>query len=89
MLDIGIYRQSLQDIVQEAIDHSDGSTRQISEYLWSIKISGWLIRHKFEKQKALDEARTAFDSHRHWPLDIVISHLGLEPKSMRLPQRPQ
>ena len=85
MLDIGVYRQFLQEIVQEAIDHSDGSTRQISEYLWSIKAGGRFTRHKFEKQKALDEARTAFDTHRHWPLEIVISQLGLEPKAMRLP----
>lgn len=85
MLDIGIYRQCLQELVQEAIDHSDGSSFQISEYLWSKKISSWLTRNKFEKQKALNEARRAFDTHRHWPLEIVISYLGLEPKSMRVP----
>ena len=85
MLNIGIYRQCLQDIVQEAITHSDGSNVGISEYLWSVKVGGWFTRNKTEKRKALEEARKAFDEHRHWPLEIVVSHLGLEPKSMRLP----
>ena len=85
MLNIGIYRQCLQEIVQEAITHSDGSNAGISEYLWSVKISGWFTRNKTEKRKALEEARKAFDEHRHWPLDIVISHLGLDLKTMRLP----
>lgn len=85
MLNIGIYRQCLQEIVQEAIDHTDGSNRQMSEYLWTLNIGGLFTRHKTEKKKALEEARKAFDEHRHWPLEIVISHLGLESKSMRLP----
>ena len=85
MLDIGVYRQCLQEVVQEAIDHTDGSTRQMSEYLWSLKVGRWFVRNKAEKQKALDEARIGFDNHRHWPLEIVISHLGLDPKVMRLP----
>lgn len=88
MLNIGIYRQCLQEIVQEAITHSDGSNAGISEYLWSVKVGGWFTRNKLEKQKALEEARKAFDEHRHWPLEIVISHLGLEPKLMRLLDKP-
>ncbi|HWQ84441.1 MAG TPA: hypothetical protein VN363_07740 [Anaerolineales bacterium] len=85
MLNIGIYRQCLQETVQEAIDHTDGSNLQISEYLWSMKVSGWFTRNKLEKKKAIEEARAAFDNHRHWPLAIVISHLGLDSKEMRLP----
>lgn len=87
MLNIVIYHQFLQEIVQEAIDHSDGSNVQISEYLWSKKITNWFTRHKTEKRKALEEARKAFDTHRHWPLEIVISHLGLDPKIMNLPTK--
>lgn len=85
MLNIGIYRQCLQEIVQEAITQSDGSNAGISEYLWSVKVSGWFTRNKTEKRKALEEARKAFDEHRHWPLEIVISHLGLDRTTMRLP----
>jgi hypothetical protein len=25
------------------------------------------VSHKDEKQRALDDARRAFDEHRHWP----------------------
>jgi hypothetical protein len=84
MLNIGIYRQCLQEIVQEAIAHSDGSNAGIAEYLRSVKVGGWFTRNKTEKRKALEEARKAFDEHRHWPLEIVISHLGLDLTIMRL-----
>ena len=85
MLNIGIYRQCLQDIVQEAITHSDGSNAGIAEYLRSVTVGGWFTRNKTEKRKALEEARKAFDEHRHWPLEIVISHLGLDAKEIHLP----
>lgn len=88
MLNIGIYRQCLQEIVQEAITHSDGSNAGIAEYLSSVTVSGWFTRNKTEKRKALEEARKAFDEHRHWPLEIVISHLGLDTKEIHLPGKP-
>jgi hypothetical protein len=39
-----------------------------------------LVRDKEEKQRALQEAIKAFQGHRHWPLDIIFSHLGVEIK---------
>ena len=85
ILNIGIYRQGLQDIVQEAIAHSYGSNAGIAEYLRSVKVGGWFTRNKTEKRKALEKARKVFEEHRHWPLEIVVSHMGLDPKLMRLP----
>jgi hypothetical protein len=36
-----------------------------------------LVMHREEKQRALADARQAFDEHRHWPLEIVLRHLGV------------
>lgn len=78
-MDIGVYRQYLEKYVLEALKNSDGSVAGISSYLWNMKVSGMLVRNRSEKQKALDDARHAFDSHRHWPVEIVLSHLGIKP----------
>jgi hypothetical protein len=78
-MDIGVYRQYLEKYVLEALQNSDGTVSGISNYLWNLKISGIVVRNRTEKQKALDDARHAFDSHRHWPVEIVLSHLGVKP----------
>lgn len=78
-MDIGIYRQCLEKYVLEALKNSDGSVAGVSGYLWNLKVSGIMVRNRAEKQKALDDARHAFDSHRHWPLEIILSHLGVKP----------
>ena len=77
-MDIGLYRKYLNEYVREAYENSDGSKSGMAEYLETIKVSGFLIRNKEERKRALRDARAAFDEHRHWPLDIIISHLGLE-----------
>lgn len=79
-MDLGIYRRALEAYVKEALDNCDGSAAGISEYLWSKKVGGRLTRHRLEKLKALDEARKAFDEHHHWPVEIILSHLGVEVK---------
>jgi hypothetical protein len=77
-MDIQLYRQYLNQYVQEAIQNSDGSIPGISEQLEGISPPGRLARHKEEKKRALTDARTAFNEHRHWPLDILLSHLGVD-----------
>ena len=79
-MDIGLYRQYLQQYVQEAMDDSNGSISGIAEYLHAKNITGLVVLHKEEKKRALGDARKAFDEHRHWPLDIILSHLGVEVK---------
>jgi hypothetical protein len=76
----GLFRRYLKEYVKEAVDNSDGTTAGISTYLQEMRVSGLLVRNKAEKTKALEEARRAFDEHRHWPVAIVISHLGLDLK---------
>lgn len=77
-MDIGLYRRYLQQFVEEAIRNSDGSVPKISTYLWNYKKPGKFSRHRTEKNRALKDARQAFDEHQHWPLKIILSHLGVE-----------
>ncbi len=72
-----IYKRYLTQFVREAIQNSDGSNAGISNYLWEKKVSGIFVQHRIEKERALSDARKAFDEHRHWPREIIISHLGI------------
>jgi hypothetical protein len=77
-MDVQLYHQYLNQYVRDAIQKSDGSVSGISEQLDGISSPGRFSRHKEEKQRALADARTAFSEHRHWPLDILLSHLGVD-----------
>jgi hypothetical protein len=77
------YRNALKKFVKEAIQNSSGSNAQIYEYLSALKVKGFMVRNKIEKQRALADACKAFDEHRHWPQDIVLSQLGLDPKELK------
>lgn len=79
-MDIGRYRQFLEEYVREAVANSNGTPAGIAEYLWAKKMPGRLASHREEKQEALNEARKAFDEHRHWPIAIILSFLGIENK---------
>lgn len=72
-----LYQRYLQEYVRQAIQASDGSVRGIAEELGAIQVRGLWVMHKEEKQRALADARRAFDEHRHWPLEIILSHLGV------------
>ena len=72
------YRRYLKEYIHEAIEYSDGTNSGISSYLWEKKLGRFLVSNKTEKQRALTDARKAFDDHRHWPQNIVLSHLGIE-----------
>jgi hypothetical protein len=77
-MDIAQYHHYLQEYVSQAIRESDGSIYQIRENLASIQVGRFLVLHREEKNRALQDARAAFDEHRHWPLEIILSHLGVQ-----------
>ena len=77
-MDIGLYRRFLEEYIQEAYDGSDGTPAGITEHLRSIKPPGRFTRSRGERQAALRESINAFEEHRHWPLEIILSHLGVE-----------
>ncbi len=81
-MDLRVYRHYLELFVREAVENSDGTNPSVSNYLWEKKVTGLWVRHRLEKQKALNEARKAFDEHRHWPMEIVLSHLGITTKTL-------
>ena len=72
-----IYRKWMVQYIRDAIANTDGSNARIGEYLSGIIIKGWFVKNKEEKLRAVGDARAAFDEHRHWPLDLVLSHLGI------------
>jgi hypothetical protein len=76
-MDLTLYQQYLNQYVREAITQSDGSVRGIAEQLHERDVRGLIVVHREEKKRALIDARRAFDDHRHWPLEIILSHLGV------------
>lgn len=81
-MDIGAYRDAVQSFVKQALANTDGSNKKISEYLWSLSIPRFLVRHKTEKRQALSDVRQAFDDHSYWPLEVILSQLGIDKDSL-------
>jgi hypothetical protein len=77
-MDYTLYNKYLREYLSLSLKESDGTNRGIAERLGEIQVHGMLVRHRDEKQRALRDLRLAFDEHRHWPLDIVLSSLGLK-----------
>ena len=73
-----IYRRYLQEYIQEAIENSNGSNAEISSYLWEKNLGRILISNKTEKQRALADARRAFDRSEQPAADKILSHIGIE-----------
>lgn len=71
------YQFYLQQYIDLALQNSDGTPGGIRDYLESIQIKGLFVRDKVEKQRARYDAMQAFSEHRHWPLEIILSHLGV------------
>ncbi len=76
------YHQFLRDYLQEAIANTNRTTPAVMLYLTEIPAPGRFARNRAERVKAIATLREAFDEHRHWPLDIAISHLGFDPKEL-------
>lgn len=83
-MDIGAYRNAVQSYVKQALANTDGSNKKISEYLWSLSIPRFLVRHKTEKSRALSDVRKAFDDHSYWPLEVILSQLGIDKDTLNL-----
>lgn len=81
-MDIKRYNQYLREYLAQALKGSDMTNRGIAERLGEIQVGRWFVSHKVEKQRALYDLRVAFEEHRHWPLDIVLSHLGFKKEDL-------
>ena len=83
-MELGEYRKWVEQYVKDALQKSDRTNAGIAEYLSMIKPAGRFTPHREEKNLALAEVRKVFDDHRHWPLEIIISFLGIENKDLLL-----
>ena len=70
--------------MREAFENSDGSKAGVLDYLRGKEIRGLFVKHKEEKTRALYDIKPAFEEHRHWPLQIVVSHLGIDLKGLQI-----
>lgn len=82
-MDIGLYRHYLEEFVREAAENSDGTNRGMRDYLREKQIPRFFVRHSEEKRQALKDATQAFEEHSYWPVEIVLSHLGVKLTSVR------
>jgi hypothetical protein len=83
-MDIGAYRAAVQDYVIQALENTDRSNKQISEFLWSLSVPRFLARNKTEKRRALADVRKAFDDHGYWPLEVILNQLGVDKELLNL-----
>ena len=83
MLNIKLYQQYLHQYLKEAVKNSDASVSGIQRYLSDIRPPGRFAMHKKEKTQALADAKRAFEEHRHWPLEIILSQLGVDAQEIR------
>jgi hypothetical protein len=78
-MNIKLYEQYMNQYIQQAIAESDGTIASITECLFAIQVRRWFVSNHEERGRALSDAQHAFSEHRHWPLEIILSHLGVEP----------
>jgi hypothetical protein len=76
-MDHQLYRKYRLQYLKTAFQGSDRSPRAIYTALTEIPPPGRFSFHQVEKIRALRDLRDAFESHRHWPLEIVLSQLGI------------
>ncbi len=78
-MDHKLYDQFLHEYIQKALANGNAKPAEIARYLDEIPLPGRFARNKEERTRALLAVRQAFTEHRHWPLDIILSHLGVDP----------
>jgi hypothetical protein len=77
-MDYKLYSQYMHKYLEDAITNGNSKPADIAKYLDDIPLPGRFARNKEERIRALREVRQAFNEHRHWPLDIILSHLGID-----------
>jgi hypothetical protein len=82
-MDYQRFNQFMQAYLKDALASGARTPAEIARYLDEIPWPGRLARHKLERVRALREVRQAFTEHKHWPLDIILSHLGIDPAQIQ------
>ncbi len=76
-MDHTLYHKLKRQYLKEALLNSDKTPGSIHRALTEIAPPGRFSFNKEEKLRALKDLREAFEEHRHWPLDIVLSYIGI------------
>jgi hypothetical protein len=82
-MDHKLYFQYMNEYLKEALANGLNKPSEIASYLEGIPFPGRFTRNKEERIHALNTVRQAFNEHRHWPLDIILSHLGIDPEKIK------
>ncbi|MCI0476284.1 MAG: hypothetical protein L0Y55_08555 [Anaerolineales bacterium] len=82
-MDQKVYRQFLREFLRDASQKSDGSNAGMASYLMQQIQPGRLARHRDEKIRALNDLNRAFSEHRHWPVDMIFTYLGIKPEEVQ------
>lgn len=82
-MDYKLYDQFMHAYLKEALLTGHAKPAEIAAYLDEIPLPGRFTRHKEERMRALHTVRQAFTEHRHWPLTIILSHLGIDPQKIK------
>ena len=82
-MDYKLYNQYMHEYLKEALVNGHNKPAEIARYLDAIPMPGRFARKKEERIRALRAVRQAFNEHRHWPLDIILSHLGIDPEIIK------
>jgi hypothetical protein len=82
-MDYKLYNQFILAYLKEALLNGRTKPVEIAAYLDVIPLPGRFARNKEERIRALRAVRQAFTEHRHWPLDIILSHLGIDPQDIK------
>ena len=82
-MDYKLYNQYMHEYLKAALVEGHNKPAEIAQYLEQIALPGRFARNKEERIRALREVRQAFNEHRHWPLGIILSHLGIDPEKIK------
>ena len=82
-MDHKLYFQFMHEYLKEALASGHDKPVDIARYLDEIPLPGRFARNKEERIRALLAVRQAFTEHRHWPVEIILSHLGIDPEKIK------
>ncbi len=77
-MDHAKYEKFRRQYLQQALDATNRTPSEIYRALTEIPRPGRFAFDKEEKLRGLHDLQQAFEDRRHWPLDIILSHLGIE-----------
>ena len=77
-MDHNLFQKYLELFTLEALETAGDDVSDAADHLEKMKKAGFLVKHRAEKNAALDRARKVFSSSRERSLYIVLKSLGLD-----------